>query len=81
MELFDAITQRRSHRGEFRDDAISQEDLDKLIEAARWAALPIQHAALGVSHHPRSWWERYARRTDRTECCRSIQRQHFSGRQ
>ena len=40
MELFDAITQRRSHRGEFRDDAISQEDLDKLIEAARWAPSP-----------------------------------------
>ena len=27
MELSDAITQRRTHRGEFRTDAISQEHL------------------------------------------------------
>ena len=40
MELFDAITQRRSHRGEFRTDAISQEHLDQLIQAAQWAPSP-----------------------------------------
>ena len=40
MELFDAIVQRRSHRGEFRTEAISQDDLDKLIEAAQWAPSP-----------------------------------------
>ncbi len=40
MELFDAITQRRTHRGEFRTDAISQEDLDQLIQAAQWAPSP-----------------------------------------
>ena len=52
MELFDAITQRRTHRGEFRTDAISQEHFDQLIQAAQWGPLPIQHTALGVSHHP-----------------------------
>ena len=40
MELFDAITQRRTHRGEFRMDAISQEDLNQLIQAAQWAPSP-----------------------------------------
>ena len=40
MELFDAITQRRTHRGEFRTDAISQEHLDQLIHAAQWAPSP-----------------------------------------
>ena len=40
MELFDAITQRRTHRGEFRMDAISQADLDQLIQAAQWAPSP-----------------------------------------
>ena len=40
MELFDAITQRRTHRGEFRTDAISQEHVEKLIEAAQWAPSP-----------------------------------------
>ena len=40
MDLFDAITQRRSHRRQFRDDPIVQADLDKLLEAARWAPSP-----------------------------------------
>ena len=40
MELFDAISQRRTHRGEFRMDAISQEHLDQLIQAAQWAPSP-----------------------------------------
>ena len=40
MELFDAITRRRTHRGEFRTDAISQEHLDQLIQAAQWAPSP-----------------------------------------
>ena len=40
MELFDAISQRRTHRGEFRTDAISQEHLDQLIQAAQWAPSP-----------------------------------------
>ena len=40
MELFDAIAQRRTHRGEFRPDAISQEHLDRLIAAAGWAPSP-----------------------------------------
>ena len=40
MELFDVITQRRTHRGEFRTDAISQEHLDQLIQAAQWAPSP-----------------------------------------
>ena len=40
MELFDAISQRRTHRGAFRTDAISQEHLNQLIQAAQWAPSP-----------------------------------------
>lgn len=40
MNVFDAITQRRSHRGDFQPRAIDEADLGKLIEAARWAPSP-----------------------------------------
>lgn len=40
MNVFDAITQRRSHRGKFQDRPIDDDDLHKLIEAARWAPSP-----------------------------------------
>lgn len=40
MSLFDAITKRRSHRGQFQDKPIAPEDLDRLLEAARWAPSP-----------------------------------------
>jgi len=40
MNVFDAITQRRSHRGTFQKRAIDAADLEKLIEAARWAPSP-----------------------------------------
>ena len=40
MNVFDAITQRRSHRGTFQDRAIDAADLEKLIEAARWTPSP-----------------------------------------
>ena len=40
MNVFDAITQRRSHRGTFQERAIDAADLEKLIEAARWAPSP-----------------------------------------
>ena len=40
MNVFDAITQRRSHRGTFQKRAIEATDLEKLIEAARWAPSP-----------------------------------------
>ena len=40
MNIFDAITQRRSHRGTFQDRAIDAADLEKLIEAARWTPSP-----------------------------------------
>lgn len=40
MNVFDAITQRRSHRGTFQDRAIDAKDLEKLIEAARWTPSP-----------------------------------------
>ena len=40
MNVFDAITQRRSHRGTFQDRAIAAADLEKLVEAARWAPSP-----------------------------------------
>lgn len=40
MNVFDAITQRRSHRGTFQKRAIDAADLEKLIEAARWTPSP-----------------------------------------
>ncbi len=40
MSLFDAITARRSHRGEFQDRLIQSEDLNLLLEASRWAPSP-----------------------------------------
>ena len=40
MNVFDAITQRRSHRGTFQDRAVEADDLNKLIEAARWTPSP-----------------------------------------
>ena len=40
MNVLDAITQRRSHRGTFQERAIDAADLEKLIEAARWAPSP-----------------------------------------
>jgi len=40
MDVFNAITQRRSHRQKFRDEPISQADMERLIEAARWAPSP-----------------------------------------
>ncbi len=40
MNVFDAITHRRSHRGEFQNRAIDENHLGKLIEATRWAPSP-----------------------------------------
>ena len=40
MNVFDAMMQRRSYRGAFQDRAVDVNDLDKLIEAARWAPSP-----------------------------------------
>ena len=40
MNVFDAIIQRRSHRGTFQKRAIDAADLEKLIEAARWTPSP-----------------------------------------
>ena len=40
MNLFDAIIQRRSHRGTFQKRVIETDDLEKLIEAARWTPSP-----------------------------------------
>ncbi len=40
MHIFDAITQRRSYRGEFQSRPINEEDLNRLIEAARWTPSP-----------------------------------------
>ena len=40
MNVFEAITQRRSHRGTFQERTIETDDLEKLIEAARWAPSP-----------------------------------------
>ena len=40
MDVFDAIARRRSCRKEFRKEPIAQSDVDRLIEAARWAPSP-----------------------------------------
>ena len=40
MNIFDAITQRRSYRGEFQSRPIDETDLNRLIEAARWTPSP-----------------------------------------
>lgn len=40
MNVFDAITQRRSHRGTFQDRPLETTDIEKLIEAARWTPSP-----------------------------------------
>ena len=40
MNVFEAMLQRRSHRGKFQDRAIDTGDLNQLIEAARWAPSP-----------------------------------------
>jgi len=40
VDLLTAIHQRRRHRGDFESKPISQEHLDQLIEAARWAPSP-----------------------------------------
>ena len=40
MNVFDAITQRRSHRGDFQQRAIDEADIGALMEAARWAPSP-----------------------------------------
>ena len=40
MNVFEAITQRRSYRGEFQNRPIDEDDLNRLIEAARWTPSP-----------------------------------------
>ncbi|RKU28702.1 hypothetical protein C6497_08045 [Candidatus Poribacteria bacterium] len=40
MDVFEVIMNRRSHRGEFTDSPIEEMDLEKIIEAARWAPSP-----------------------------------------
>ncbi len=40
MNVFEAIIQRRSHRGTFQERLIERDDLEKLIEAARWTPSP-----------------------------------------
>ncbi len=40
LNLYKAILQRRSYRGEFQERPIDDADLDRIIEAARWAPSP-----------------------------------------
>jgi len=40
MELLEIIKKRRNHRGKFQKRSIAQADIEKLIEAARWAPSP-----------------------------------------
>ncbi len=40
MDVIEAITQRRSHRGEYENRPIDESDLNSIIEAARWTPSP-----------------------------------------
>ncbi len=40
MELLEIIKKRRNYRGKFQSKPIAQADIEKLIEAARWAPSP-----------------------------------------
>ena len=40
LNVYEAITNRRSYRGKFQDRPIDDADLDKIIEAARWTPSP-----------------------------------------
>lgn len=40
MNVFDAITQRRSHRGAFQNRAVDSHHVERLVEAARWTPSP-----------------------------------------
>ena len=40
MDVFDAIIQRRSYRGEFQNRQIDESDLNRILEAARWTPSP-----------------------------------------
>ena len=40
MNLLEIITRRRSYRGKFIDKLITQNDIEQLIEASRWAPSP-----------------------------------------
>ena len=40
MEFMEAVLKRRTYRGPFTDRPISQQDLDVIIEAARWSPSP-----------------------------------------
>ncbi len=40
MKVFDAIIQRRSYRGEYKEHPIDDVDLNHIIEAARWTPSP-----------------------------------------
>ena len=40
MNVFDAIRHRRSYRDEFQNRPLDTDDLNQLIEAARWAPSP-----------------------------------------
>ena len=40
MEFMEAILKRRTYRGNFADKPISQNDIDYIIEAAKWAPSP-----------------------------------------
>ncbi len=40
MNVFEAIMQRRSYRGEYADRPIEDADLNRIIEAARWTPSP-----------------------------------------
>lgn len=40
MNVYKAITQRRSYRGTFQERPIDETDMDRIIEAARWTPSP-----------------------------------------
>jgi len=40
MDFMEAVLKRRTYRGQFTDKPISKEDLESIIQAARWAPSP-----------------------------------------
>ena len=53
MDVFEVITNRRSHRGEFRNSPIKEVDLDKIIEACTMGTIPIQCTTMGIVNYSR----------------------------
>jgi len=57
MDIFEAIKERRSYRS-FWPDSISEETIEKILEAAIWAPFSLKHPALGIYYNHNGRGER-----------------------